>query len=78
MSYSIENLRLILKIVSLAERDLRSDLDSDETVRLLWSSEQYRQTSSLLGATYISDAFREVTRLKNATQKLIEEKEQSA
>jgi hypothetical protein len=32
------------------------------------------QTSSLLGATYISDAFREVTRLKNATQKLIEEK----
>ena len=70
MSYSIENLRLILKIASLAERDLRSDLDSDE--------EHYLQTSSLLGATYISDAFREVTRLKNATQKLIEEKEQSA
>jgi hypothetical protein len=78
MSYSIENLRLILKIASLAERDLRSDLDSDETVRLLWPSEHYLQTSSLLGATYISDAFREVTRLKNATQKLIEEKEQSA
>ena len=70
MSYSIENLRLILKIASLAERDLRSDLDSDE--------EHYLQTSSLLGATYMSDAFRDVTRLKNATQKLIEEKEQSA
>ena len=67
MSYSTENLRLILKIASVAERDLRSDLDSDE--------EQYRQTFSLLGATYISDAFREVTRLKNSTQKLIEERE---
>ena len=70
MSYSIENLRLILKIASLAERDLRSDLDSDE--------EHYLQTSSLLGASYMSDAFRDVIRLKNATQKLIEEKEQSA
>ena len=66
MSYSIENLRLILKIASLAERDLRSDLDSDE--------EHYLQTSSLLGASYMSDAFRDVIRLKNATQKLIEEK----
>ena len=67
MSYSIENLRLILKIASLAEHDLRSDLDSDE--------EQYRETFSLLGATYLSDAFREVARLKNVTQKLIEEKD---
>jgi len=67
MSYSTENLRFILKIASLAERDLRSDLDPDE--------EQYRRTFPLLGATYLSDAFREVARLKNATQKLIEERE---
>ena len=75
MSYSTENLKLILKIASLAERDLRSDLDSDE--------EQYRQTEeqeqglSSIGATYLSEAFMEVTRLKNATQKLIEEREKS-
>ena len=75
MSYSTENLRLILKIASLAEVDLRSDLDSDE--------EQYRQNEeqeqglSSIGATYLSEAFMEVTRLKNATQKLIEEREKS-
>jgi len=75
MSYSTENLKLILKIASLAERDLRSDLDSDE--------EQYRQTEeqeqglSSIGATYLSEAFMEVTRLKNATQKLIEEREKA-
>tara|TARA_R110000737_G_C14374867_1_gene449469 strand:- start:194 stop:427 length:234 start_codon:yes stop_codon:yes gene_type:complete len=75
MSYSTENLKLILKIVSLAEVDLRSDLDSDE--------EQYRQNEeqeqglSSIGATYLSEAFMEVTRLKNATQKLIEEREKS-
>jgi len=75
MSYSTENLRLILKIASLAERDLRSDLDSDE--------EQYRELEeqeqglSSIGATYLSEAFMEVTRLKNATQKLIEEREKS-
>ena len=75
MSYSIENLKLILKIASLAERDLRSDLDSDE--------EQYRQIEeqeqelSSIGATYLSEAFMEVTRLKNATQKLIEEREKA-
>ena len=73
MSYSIENLKLILKIASLAELDLRSDLDSDE--------EQYRQPEeqeqglSNIVATYLSDAFSEVTRLKNATKKLIEERE---
>ena len=71
--YSIENLKLILKIASLAERDLRSDLDSDE--------EQYRQPEeqeqglSNIGATYLSDAFSEVTRLKKVTQKLIEHRE---
>ena len=71
--YSIENLKLILKIASLAELDLRSDLDSDE--------EQYRQPEeqerglSNIGATYLSDAFSEITRLKNATQKLIEHRE---
>ncbi len=64
--YSIENLRLILKIASLAERDLRFDLDSDE-----------QQGLSNIGATYLSDASREVTRLKNATQKLIEEREKA-
>jgi hypothetical protein len=69
MSYSIQELKLIKKLACLAEHDLRSDLDSDE--------EHYLQTSSLLGATYISDAFREVTRLKNATQKLIEEREKA-
>jgi len=71
MSYSIENLRLILKIASLAELDLRSDLDSDDPL--------YRQPEeqglSNIGATYLSDAFSEVTRLKNATQKLIEHRE---
>ena len=70
MSYSIQELKLIKKLACLAERDLRNDLDSDE--------EHYLQTSSLLGASYMSDAFRDVIRLKNATQKLIEEKEQSA
>jgi len=75
MSYSTENLRLILKIASLAERDLRSDLDSDE--------EQYRELEeqeqglSSIGAIYLSEAFMEVTRLKNATQKLIEEREKA-
>lgn len=66
--YSIENLRLILKIASLAERDLRSDLDSD-----LAPIEE--QGLSNIGATYLSDAFNEVTQLKNATQKLIEHRE---
>ena len=68
--YSIENLRLILKIASLAERDLRSDLDSD-----LRSDEDQEQGLSNIGATYLSDAFSEITRLKNATQKLIEHRE---
>ena len=66
MSYSIENLRLILKIASLAERDLRSDLDFDE---------EQEQVLSNIGATYLSDAFSEITLLKNATQKLIEHRE---
>ena len=68
--YSIENLRLILKIASLAERDLRSDLDSD-----LRSDEDQEQGLSNIGATYLSDAFSEITRLKNATKKLIEHRE---
>ena len=64
MSYSIQELKLIKKLACLAEHDLRSDLDGD------------RELSSV-GATYLSDAFREVTRLKNATQKLIEEREKA-
>ena len=72
MSYSIENLKLILKIASLAERDLRADLDFEEHYRQ--PDEEERELSSI-GATYLSDAFSEVTRLKKVTQKLIEHRE---
>ena len=77
MSYSTENLRLILKIASLAERDLRSDLDSDEEQYREPEEQEQEQGLSSIGATYLSEAFMEVTRLKNATQKLIEEREKS-
>ena len=74
--YSIENLKLILKIASLAERDLRADLDSEEEqYRGGGEPEEEERGLSNIGATYLSDAFIEVTRLKNATKKLIEERE---
>ena len=59
MSYSIENLKLIFKVAALAERDFRADLESEEL--------------SNIGATYLSKAFDEVSSLKIATQKLIQE-----
>jgi len=59
MSYSIENLKLIFKMAASAERDFRADLESEEL--------------SDIGATYLSRAFDEVSSLKIATQKLIQE-----
>ena len=74
--YSIENLKLILKIASLAELDLRSDLDSEEEqYRGAGEPEEEERRLSNIGATYLSDAFSEITRLKNATKKLIEHRE---
>ena len=69
--YTIDDLKLIKRIVALAEFDLREDLDAEE--------EQYRRSDederglSSISSSYLSQLFSDVQKLKKLTDKLIEE-----
>jgi len=69
--YTINDLKLIKRIVALAEFDLREDLDAEE--------EQYRRSNederglSSISSSYLSQLFSDVQKLKKLTDKLIEE-----
>ena len=69
--YTIDDLKLIKRIIDLAEFDLREDLDAEE--------EQYRRSNederglSSISSSYLSQLFSDVQKLKKLTDKLIEE-----
>lgn len=69
--YTIDDLKLIKRIIDLAEFDLREDLDAEE--------EQYRRSNederglSSISSSYLSQLFSDVQKLKELTDKLIEE-----
>lgn len=69
--YTIDDLKLIKRIVALAEGDLREDLDAEE--------EQYRRSDederglSSISSSHLSQLFSDVQKLKKLTEKLIEE-----
>jgi hypothetical protein len=69
--YTIDDLKLIKRIIDLAEFDLREDLDAEE--------EQYRRSNederglSSISSSYLSQLFSDVQKLKKLTEKLIEE-----
>lgn len=71
--YTIDDLKLIKRIIDLAEFDLREDLDAEE--------EQYRRSNederglSSISSSYLSQLFSDVQKLKKLTEKLIEEED---
>lgn len=72
--YTLENLRLILKMANLVISDLHEDLDSkhDQYNASGEFKEIVESTLSDIGATYLSDAFSEARNLAVTTEKLIE------
>ena len=71
--YSMQNLKLILKIADSVVSDLREDLDSIED---RFRNDDMEETGlSSFGSQTLSDNWRSVLHLKTLTQKLIDEME---
>tara|TARA_B110000914_G_C15155164_1_gene305738 strand:+ start:316 stop:555 length:240 start_codon:yes stop_codon:yes gene_type:complete len=71
--YSMQNLKLILKIADSVRSDLREDLDSIED---RFRNDDMEETGlSSFGSQILSDHWSSVLHLKTLTQKLIDEME---